>query len=144
MKHCEFNFTMKAIHCIYWELKGQTKSVKVPGSKGISCLQYTVHVCFFFFLSQYWSKHLWFLKQQCKIFILVYLNVNFKALSNIFLKSEMIGEWTIILKEMSSSRTHNQVLNTLAAFIGAIPLSMKVKFLHKIPGSDPSLLWGSE
>lgn len=42
MKHCEFNFTMKAIHCIYWELKGQTKSVKGPGSKGISCLQYTV------------------------------------------------------------------------------------------------------
>lgn len=61
-----------------------------------------------------------------------------------FLMSEMTGEWTIILKEMSFSRTHDQVLNTLTAFIGAIPLGMEFKFLCKIPGSDPSLLWGSE
>lgn len=83
-------------------------------------------------------------KQEWKIFILVYLNINFKALSNNFLKSETIGEQTTNFKEMSFSKTHDQVLNTLTAFTGVIPLSMKVKFLCKIPGSDPSLLWGSE
>lgn len=140
MKHCEFNFTMKAVHCIYCELKGQTKSVKELVSKEISCPQNT----FFFFLSQCSFNFFWFQKQQCKVFISVYLNVNFKALSDIVVTSEMIREWTIILKEICFSRTHDHVINTLIAFNGTIPLRTKVKFLCTFPGSDPSLFWKSE
>lgn len=134
MKHCEFNFTMKAVHWIYCELKGQTKSVKKTVSKEISWPQYT----FFCFLAQHSFTLFWFQKEQSKVFTSVYLNVNFKAPSDVVM-SEMIREQAIVLKEIYFSSIHDHVINTLIAFNGTISLRIKVKFLCTFPGSDPSL-----